>query len=215
MGSLAPVASSGWLVGVRFPGLGFCQWSGHPCACCPGALRAVRGSLPSGLFPFCWRSRFQSFFSFSSAQISLSLSRPCLLQPLAPGAIPLVPVSVLATFVARVVPRHLLVAYLLVSLRSCEVFFRFALSHLPGGVTALLLSLGALPARSSGLSGVLVGLPGSLLCLPPGYGSLSSQFPVVWLVLLLPSLRPYTLPLFGLLAVPPFLLSGLVAVCFP
>ena len=68
--------------------------------------------------------------------------------------------------------------------------------------------LGALPAHSSGLSGVLVGLPGFLLCLPPGYRSLSSQFPVVWLVLWLPSLRPYTRPLFGLLAVPPFLLSG-------
>ena len=30
---------------------------------------------------------FQSFFSFSSAQISLSLSRPFLLQPLAPGVL--------------------------------------------------------------------------------------------------------------------------------
>ena len=80
---------------------------------------------------------------------------------------------------------------------------------------ALLLSLGALPVRSSGLSGALVGLPGSLLCLLPGYRSSSSQFPVVWLVLLLPSLQPYTRPLYGLLAVPPFLLSGLFAVCFP
>ena len=69
---------------------------------------------------------------------------------------------------------------------------------------ALLLSLGALPVRSSGLSGTLVDLPGSLLCLLPGYRSSSSQFPVVWLVLLLPSLRPYTRSLFGLLAVPPF-----------
>ena len=54
----------------------------------------------------------------------------------------------------------------------------------------------------------MVGLPGSLLCLPPGYRSSYSQFPVVWLVLRLPSLRPYTRPLFGLLAVPSFLLSG-------
>ena len=125
-------------IGVRFPGLGFCQWSGHPCACCPGALRAVRGFLPSGLFPFCWLLSggpgLQSFFSFSSAQISLSLS-----ALLAPASRPwgcswLAPVSVLVTFVARVVPRHLLVAYLLVSLRFCEVIFRFALSHLPGWV---------------------------------------------------------------------------------
>ena len=128
------------LFGVRFPNLGFCQWSGRHCACCPVALRAVRGFLRSGLFPFCWLLSgdpgFQSFFSFFSAPISLSLSlsRPFLLQPLAPGAIPLAPVSVVATFVARVVPRHLLVAYLLVSLRFCEVIFRFALSHLPGGV---------------------------------------------------------------------------------
>ena len=136
LGSPAPVASSGWLVWVRFPGLGFCQWFGHPCACCSGALRAVRGFLPSGLFPFCWllsgAPGFQSFFSFSSAQISLSAL-------LAPASRPwgyswLAPVSVLATFVARVVPRHLLVAYLLVSLLFCGVAFRFALSHLPGWV---------------------------------------------------------------------------------
>ena len=79
---------------------------------------------------------------------------------------------------------------------------------------ALLLSLGALPVRSSGLSRALVDLPGYLLCLLPGYRLSSSQFPVVWLVLLLPSVRPCTRPLFGLLAIPPFLLSGLVAVCF-
>ena len=81
---------------------------------------------------------------------------------------------------------------------------------------ALLLSLGALPVRSSGFSGALVALPGSLLCLLPGYRSSSSQFPVVWLVLCyLPCGPAPGLSLFGLLAVPPFLLSGLVAVCFP
>ena len=101
-----------------------------------------------------------------------------------------------------------LVAYLLVSLSSCEVIFRFALSHLPGGVQLLWFSLGALPVRSSGLSGALVGLPGSLLCLPPGYGSSSFSVPCGWLVLRLPSLRPFARPLFDLLAVPPFLPSG-------
>ena len=66
------------LFGVRLPGLGFCQWSGRHCARCPVALRAVRGFLRSGLFPFCWLLSgdpgFQSFFSFFSAPISLSLS---------------------------------------------------------------------------------------------------------------------------------------------
>ena len=123
--------------GVRFPGLGFCQWPGRPCACCPGVLQAVHGFLPSGLFPFCWllsgSPGFQSIFHFPRPR-SLSLS--ALLPPASrPWSYPwLAPVSVLATFVARVVPRHLLVAYLLVSLLFCGVILRFALSHLPGGV---------------------------------------------------------------------------------
>ena len=101
-----------------------------------------------------------------------------------------------------------LVTYLLVSLSFCEVIFRFALSHLPGGVRLFCFPLAPFQSVLLVLSRALVGLPGSLLGLPPGYGSSSSQFPVVWLVLWLPSLRPYTRPLFGLLAVPPFLLSG-------
>ena len=100
-----------------------------------------------------------------------------------------------------------LVAYLLVSLSYCEVIFWFALSHLPGGVQLFCFPLAPFQSVLLVLSEALVGLPGSLLCLPPGYGSSSSQFPVVWLVLLLPSLRPCTRPLFGLLAVPPFLPS--------
>ena len=199
--------------GVRFPGLGFCQWSGRPCAFCPGTLRAVHGfclvacSLSAG---FCLPLQIYSPSFHSPQPRSLSLS-----ALLAPASRPwsyswLAPVSVLATFVARVVPRHLLVVYLLVSLRFCTVIFRSLFPTFLVGSSS-----SAFPWRPSGLSGALVGLPGSLLCLPPGYRSSSSQFPVVWLVLLLPSLRPYTRPLFGLLAVPPFLLSVLIAVCFP
>ena len=112
--------------GVRFPGLGFCQWSGRPCACCPGALRAVRGFLPSGLFPFCWllsgAPGFQSFFSFSSAR-SLSLS-----ALLAPASRPWgysfgsgCPSPSSCGIPVGIPP-------------FCEAIFRFALSHLPGGV---------------------------------------------------------------------------------
>ena len=112
MGSTAPVSTS-WLArfGVCFPGLGFSRWSGRPCACCPCALRAVRGFLPCGMFTFCLllsgTPGLQSFFSFSSAQISLSLS--ALLDPASRhwSYSWLAPVSVFAAFVARVVPRHL------------------------------------------------------------------------------------------------------------
>ena len=81
---------SGWVVAVSFPGLVFCQWAERPCACCPGLLRAARvfclvdGSLSVAL---SGAPGFQSFFSFSLAQISLSLSWPFLLQPLAPGVL--------------------------------------------------------------------------------------------------------------------------------
>ena len=61
-------------------------------------------------------------------------------------------------------------AYLLVSLSSCEVIPVRSFPPSWWG-PALLVSLGALPVRYSGLSGALVGLPGSLLCLLPGYGS--------------------------------------------
>ena len=101
-----------------------------------------------------------------------------------------------------------LVAFPLLSLSSCEVIFRFALSHLPGGVQLFCFSLGALPVRSSGFvrgvvwSSWLSPLPAAWLWI------VVFSVPVVWLVLRLPSLWPYTRPLFGLLAVPPFLPSG-------
>ena len=70
-----------------------------------------------------------------------------------------------------------LVAYLLVYLSSCEVIFRFALSHLPGGVQLFWFPLAPFQSVLLVLSGALVGLPGSRLCLPPGYGSSSFSVP--------------------------------------
>ena len=111
---------------------------------------------------------FQSFFSFSSALISLSLGLSCSsLSPL--GFYWLGLVSVLATFVAWIVPRHLMVAYLLVSLRFFPVLFRSLFPTFLVG-SGSFASLDVLPVHSSGLSGAFVALPGSLLCILPGFG---------------------------------------------
>ena len=160
----------------------------------------VDGSLSAG---FVWGSGFPVLlFILLVPDLSLSLSPSCSsLSPL--------------VLVAWIVPHHLMVAYLLVSRRFFPVIFRSLFPTFLVGSSPF-ASLGALPVRSSGLSGALVALPGSLLCLLPGFRSLSSQFPVVGLVLcFLPCGPPAGLSLFGLLAVPPFLLSRFVAVCFP
>ena len=173
-------------------------------------LRAARvfclvdGSLSAG---FVWGSGFPILLFILlgpdlSLSLSLSLSWPFLLQPLAPGIF-------------------------LVGACVCLGYFRSldcpSPSHggLPIGIPAFLsgslpVALNHLPVRSSGLSGTFVPLPGSLLCILPGFRSLSSQFPVVGLVLcFLPCGPAPGLSLFGLLAVPPFLLSRFLAVCFP
>ena len=211
--------SSGWIVAVSFPGLVFCQWAERPCACCPGLLAGCSSFLPGGRFPFCWlclglRVFSPSFHSPRPRSHSLSLGLSCSsLSPL--GFYWLGLVSVLATFVAWIVPRHLMVAYLMVSLRFFPVLFRSLFPTFLVG-SGSFASLDVLPVRSYGLSGAFVALPGSLLFILPGFGSLSSQFPVVWLVLcFLPCGPAPGLSLFGLLAVPPFLLSRFVAVCFP
>ena len=137
MGSPAPVATSGWLVWGPLSRSRFLSVVWAPLCLLPGCLEGGSWFLLSGLFPFCWllSGAPGSSPSFPSPRPrSLSLS-----ALLAPASRPwgyswLAPVSVLATFVARIVPRHLLVASLLVSLCFCEVIFRFALSHLPGGV---------------------------------------------------------------------------------
>ena len=174
------------------------------------------GSLSAG---FCLGLQVSSP-SFHSPRPSFSLSLSLSLGPSYSSLSPLVfswlvHVSVLATFVAWLVPRHFLVAYLLVSLRFYTIIFWSLFPTFLVGSSSF-ASLDAIPVRSSGLSGALVTLPGSLLCLLPGYRSLSSQFPVVWLVLcFLPCGPAPGLSLFGLLAVHPFLLSRFVAVCFP
>ena len=119
--------SSGWFVAVSFPSLGFCQWAERPCACCPGLLAGCSCFLPGGRFPFCWLClglRVSSpFHSPRPRSLSLSLGPSCSsLSPLGFSWLGLV--SVLATFVAWIVPCHLMVAYLLVSLRFFLVIFR-------------------------------------------------------------------------------------------
>ena len=151
--------------------------------CCPGFLAGCSWFLPGGRFPFCWllsgSPGFQSFFSFSSAQISLSLCPSCSsISPL--GLSWLALVSVLATFVAWIVPRHLLVAYLLVSLRLFTVIFRSLFTtFLVGSSSSAFAGRPSSPffwiVRGVGCSSWLSPLP--------GYSSSSSQFPAVWWVL--------------------------------
>ena len=168
--------------------------------------------------PFLWLClglRVSSpFHSPRPRSHSLSLGFSCSsLSPL--GFYWLGLVSVLATFVAWIVPRHLMVAYLLVSLSFLTVLFRSLFPTFLVG-SGSFASLDVLPVHSSGLSGAFVALPGSLLCILPGFGSLSSQFPVVGLMLcFLPCGPAPGLSLYGLLAVSPFLLSRFIAVCFP
>ena len=181
-------------------------------------LRAARvfcrvdGSLSAG---FIWGSGFPVLlFILLGPDLTLSLS--AFLAPASrPWGFTGWDLSVLATFVAWIVPRHLMVAYLLVSLRFFPVLFRSLFPTFLVG-SGSFASLDVLTVRSSGLSGAFVALPGSLLFILPGFSSLSSQFPVVGLVLcFLPCGPAPGLSLFGLLAVPPFLLSRFVAVCFP
>ena len=157
----------------------------------------------------------QSFFSFSSAQISLSLSRPFLLQPLAPGVYWLGLVSVLATFMAWIVPRHLMVVYLLVSLRFFPVLFRSLFPTFLVG-SGSFASLDVLPVRSSGYPGhsLLFLALSSSFCQVLVHCLLSSLW-LGWCSASFPAACTRSLSLFGLLAVPQFLLSRFLAVCFP
>ena len=118
--SASPVLFSVSGLGALVPVVQVCLQAASVFCLVDGSLSVALSGAPG----------FQSFFSFSSAQISLSLSRPFLLQPLAPGVLLVRACFCLGYFVAWIVPRHLMVAYLLVSLR----FFPVALSHLPGGV---------------------------------------------------------------------------------
>ena len=118
--------SSGWLVGVRFPSLGSVSGLSTLVPVAQVSLWAVRGfclvdgSLSAG---FCLGLQVSSPSFHSPRPRSLSLGPSCSsLSPL--GLSWLALVSVLATLVAWIVPRLLLVAYLLVSLRFFTVIFR-------------------------------------------------------------------------------------------
>ena len=213
--------SSGWVVAVSFPGLLFCQWAERLCACCPGLLAGCSCFLPGGRFPFCWlclrlRVYSPSFRSPRPRSRSLSLSRPFLAPASRPWGLLVGACVCLGYFHGLDCPSPShgglpigIPAFLSGSLPV-------ALSHLPGGVQ-LFCFAGRPSSPFFWLSWALVALPGSLLFILPGFGSLSSQFPVVGLVLcFLPcGLHPVSLSLFGLLAVPQFLLSQFLAVCFP
>ena len=157
----------------------------------------------------------QSFFSFSSAQISLSLSRPLLLQPLAPGILLVGACVCLGYFHGLDCPSPShgglpigIPAFLSGSLPV-------ALSHLPGGVR--LFCFAGRP--SSPFFWFIRGIRCSSWLSPlhsARFWFIVFSVPCGWAGALLPSLRPTPgLSLFGLLAVPPFLLSRFLAVCFP
>ena len=81
MGSPAPVTPSGWLDWGPLSRSRFLSVIWAPLCLLPGCLAGCSWFLPSGLFTFCWllsgAPDLQSFFSFSSAQISLSLGPSC------------------------------------------------------------------------------------------------------------------------------------------
>ena len=182
-------------------------------------LRAARvfclvdGSLSAG---FVWGFGFPVLlFILLGPDLSLSLSRPFLLQPLAPGVFLVGACVCLGYFRSLDCPSPSHGGLPIGTLCFFPVLFRSLFPTFLVG-SGSFVSLDVLPVRSSGLSGAFVALPGSLLCILPGFRSLSSQFPVVGLVLcFLPCGPAPGLSLFGLLAVPPFLLSWFVAVCFP
>ena len=152
-----------------------CLLSGFLCGL---LLFSAWWSVPF-LLAFVWGSRFPVLlFILLGPDLSLSLSALSCSSLLPLGFSWLAHVSVLAPFVAWIVPHHLLVAYLLVSLHFYMIIFRSLFPTFLVGSSSF-ASLDALPVRSSGLSGALVALPGSLLCLLPGLRSLHSQFPVV------------------------------------
>ena len=176
-----------WIVAVSFPGLLFCQWAERPCACCPGLLAGCSCFLPGGRFPFCWlclglRVYSPSFHSPRPRSRSLSLSRPFLAPASGPWGLLVGACVCLGYFHGLDCPSPShgglpigIPAFLSGSLPV-------ALSHLPGGVR-LFCFAGRPSSPFFWLSGALVALPGSLLFILPGFGSLSSQFPVVGLVL--------------------------------
>ena len=210
--------SSGWVVVVSFPGLVFCQWAVRPCACCPGLLAGCSCFLPGERFPFCgfvWGSGFPVLlFILLGPDLTLSLS-----AFLAPASRPwdFTGWGLFLSWLLSWLGLSLAISWWPTYWYPC-VSFRFSSgrSFPPSWWGPALL------LRWTYFQSILLVCPGhsllflALLCILPGFGSLSSQLPVVALVLcFLPCGPAPGLSLYGLLAVSPFLLSRFVAVCFP
>ena len=175
----------------------------------------VAGSLSAG---FVWGSGFPVLLFIllgPDLTLSLSLSRPFLLQPLAPGVLLVGACVCLGYFHGLDCPSPShgglpigIPAFLSGSLPV-------ALSHLPGGVR--LFCFAGRP--SSPFFWFIRGIRCSSWLSPlhsARFWFIVFSVPCGWVGALLPSLRPAPgLSLFGLLAVPPFLLSRFLAVCFP
>ena len=210
--------SSGWVVTVSFPGLVFCQWAERPCACCPGLLAGCSCFLPGGRFPFCWlclglRVSSPSFHSPRPRSHSLSLGLSCSsLLPLGFYWLGLVCLGYFHGLDCPSPPHGGLPIGIPAFVSGS---LPVALSHLPGGVR--LFCFAGRP--SSPFFWFIRGIRCSSWLSPlhsARFWFIVFSVPCGWVGALLPSLRPAPgLSLFGLLAVPPFLLSRFLAVCFP
>ena len=184
-----------------------------PLCLLPGFLAGCSGFRLLGLFPFCWllsgAPGFQSFFSFSSAQISLGPS--C--SSLSPLGLFLVGSCVCLGYLRSSVcpspsPGGIPVGIASFLYGSLPV----ALSHLPGGVQLFCFPLAPFqsvlvcPGRwliFLALSSASARLSIVVFSVPCGLGGASATFPA--------ALHPDSLWPVGCSTV---LLSGLVAVCF-
>ena len=187
--------SSGWVVAVSFPGLVFCQWAKRPCACCPGLLAGCSYFLPGGRFPFCgfvWGSGFPFLlFILLGPDLDLSLSRPFLLQPLAPGVLLVRACFCLGYFrgLDCPLPSHGGLPIGIPAFLSGSL--PVALSHLPGGVR--LFCFAGRP--SSPFFWFVRGVRCSSWLSPlhsARFSFVVFSVPCGWVGALLPSLRPYT-----------------------
>ena len=204
--SASPVLFSVSGLGALVPVVQVCLQAASVFCLVDGSLSVALSGAPG----------FQSFFSFSSAQISLSPSRPFLLQPLAPGVLLVRACFCLGYFrgLDCPPPSH---GGLPIGIPAFSFWFSSGRSFPPSWWGPALL------LRWTYFQSILLVCPGhSLLFL-----ALSSAFCQVLVRCLLSSLwlgwcsasfpaalHPVS-SLYGLLAVSPFLMSCFVAVCFP
>ena len=188
-------------------------WSPHV-----RVARVSCGAFVEGSLPACFWSALQVSGPFRSPPpLSLSLSLcSSLIQPSSLWGLFLVGCGVCLWC-----PRPSSCASLSFFVRRLFVSLRFlggwrpvvALSRLRGGVQLFCFPVAPAQSVLPALSGVLGGLPGSFLCLPPGSGS-SSFHGSLWFWRGA-SATFHARPLFGPLAVSPYLASCLVSVASP